>query len=87
MKKIIFMLLAAVILSSCTSLPVSVVESNKYLGYKPIDPVPVTTVNYYSGGTIEDVYWESIEEPKKDESFCHSNLRKFQCLNQIVLEK
>lgn len=65
MKKIIFVFLAALFLSSCASLPVSVVESNKYLGYKPIDPVPVTTVKYYTGGIVEDVYWESIGKPEE----------------------
>lgn len=62
MKKKILVFLNALLLSSCTTLPVNVVESNKYLGYKPIDPFPVTTVKYYSEGIIEDVYWESIDE-------------------------
>lgn len=65
MKNIILVFLTALLLSSCTSLPVSIIESNKYLGYKPIDPVPVTTVKYYSQGTIEDVYWESIENSEE----------------------
>lgn len=52
-----------ILLSSCASNRTPV-ESSNYLGYKPIDPLPVSTVRYFTGAAIENIYWESIRAPE-----------------------
>lgn len=48
--------------TGCTTFPVDTIESNQYLGYKPIDPLPVATVERYDNGKMVDVYWASITQ-------------------------
>ncbi len=69
MKRDIYFSLVLIVLLffGCASLPVNKITSEKFLGYQPVDPIPVSKVKIFDSeiNGVTEVFWKSLNSKSK----------------------